>query len=164
MIPFILLSLSGSSIHMHYCGHEDKLYADVHMASLRVSGEHKCAGYVHDQAPESASEKTCGQDATMNHASTTSAESCCSPSPVNTCEEKTMTHDDCCVDVEQPVTTDDDYKSSQFNHKTEITEIHLPEDHSFFHVATHNREPLYISNDQNIPDSPDLTRLGTLLL
>ncbi len=151
MIPFILLSLSGSSIHLHYCGHEGRLYADVHMASLRLSGEHDCAGNSHDEGY-------------ADHSSHASAASCCDPSAVNSCEEETAAHDDCCVDLEQPVVTDDNYKSSQFNLNFQITGIDLLEDHSYFHVGYPGMNSPYIFNDQNIPDSPDLSRLGILLL
>lgn len=150
---------------MHYCGHQDKLYADLHLASIQLSGKHKCTGYLQNDGIEHQYDPTVlNHIACTDNSSETNTTSCCDPSTVNSCEEEAAAHDDCCVDLEQPVVTDDNYKSSQFNLKIQITSINLLENHSFFHVASFYMESQYLSPDQNIPDAPDLTRLGALLL
>ena len=99
LLPVMLLTFTGGSLHLHFCGHTGKIYTGVHFASL-----------AHDYY-----DKACCQQPEM--------EKHCS---AGSCETNDTKHNEpCCFDLQNEFTTDKNFSPSSHTPKISLTAIDL---------------------------------------
>ena len=104
LVPIMLLSFTGASLHLHICRHTGKIYADVNF----------------DPSP-STQAKTCCHESDAQT-------SCCSGS----CKiENNLNQDSCCVDLQKEINTDKDYSPSYNTSKISPADLDITEFRSF---------------------------------
>jgi hypothetical protein len=99
LLPVMLLSFTGASLHVHFCGHTGRIYANIYYANLAHDSFNNECCHQHEN------ERQCSADS---------------------CEKNDLQQDDsCCFDLQNEFTTDKNFSPSSHSPKISITAIDL---------------------------------------
>ena len=99
LLPVMLLSFTGASLHVHFCGHTGRIYTDVHFANLVYDSYYKASCH------QNGNEMQCSS---------------------GFCETNDSQQDEpCCFDLQNEFTTDKNFSPSSHSPKISLTAIDL---------------------------------------